>query len=119
MPSIVTAIMLNMMTTFQSAIRTPMRALQIAMYGAVLAPGEVIIVRSVVSVIEPIVRAIMAIGQSVVLAGMPVTAVIVVRRRRRRHAEQGRRADQCGVTARKCALRTPGPNEQRTTRIGG
>lgn len=24
-----------------------------------------------------------------------------------------------GVTARKCALRTPGPNEQRTTRIGG
>ena len=26
---------------------------------------------------------------------------------------------QYGVTARKCALRTPGPNEQRTTRIGG
>jgi len=28
-------------------------------------------------------------------------------------------ADRAGVTARKCALRTPGPNEQRTTRIGG
>ena len=29
------------------------------------------------------------------------------------------RSLQQGVTARKCALRTPGPNEQRTTRIGG
>jgi len=53
------------------------------------------------------------------MLNLPIVADILALRVSGGFVRQGGWIDDLGVTARKCALRTPGPNEQRTTRIGG